>query len=201
MAKKNKITAVAIAKAMELLDVNPAVLKYGEGEGAIEVVVKPRLTLSERAMLVADVVNMVFIDIGGELKYCPAFREFAINFNIVTYFTGITMPADSDKACKFLERSGFAQKITQTLPEEYVAGIISDAIEAIEYRKQELLKKSKLDDILGNILGVIGAIRDKTEGIELPQIMEYIEKNIPEFKGEIEQLISTQAAVDEATTA
>ena len=54
--------------------------------------------------------------------------------------------------------------------------------------------KSKLDDVLEGVIGVVKALSDKTEGIDLNQIMEYVEKNMPEFKGQLEQLISEQSA-------
>ena len=201
MAKKTKITAVTIAKAMELVDFSPVTIKCGNGDNAIEIPVKPRLTLSERATMVSDIVNMLFIGIDDDVRYCPAFKKFAIEFNIVTHFTDVHMPIDSDKAYNFLERSDLAHRIIQELPDGYVDDIISDAMEAIEYRKQELLKKSKLDEILDSVLGVAHAIRDKTQNIEIPQIMEYIEKYMPEFKGQIEQLISAQADTGVATSA
>lgn len=199
MAKKAKITAASIAKAMELVDTNTITIACGMRENTIEIPVKARLSVTERAMVVSDIVNMVFITDENGARYCPAFKKFAIEYNIVTYFTDVALPSDSNKACKFLEQSGLANRIAQSLPDGYVVGIIADANEAIEYRKQELLKRSKLDDLLDGVLGVVQALRDKSEGIELPQIMEYVEKNMPEFKGQLEQLISVQTAGATAT--
>ena len=199
MAKKAKITAASIAKAMELVDTNAITITCGMGENTIEIPVKVRLSITERAMMVSDIVNMVFIEDENSTRYCPAFKKFAIEYNIVTYFTDIALPSDSNKACKFLEQSGLADRIAQSLPEGYVMGIIADANEAIEYRKQELLKRSKLDSLLDGALGIVQALSEKTEGIELPQIMEYVEKNMPEFKGQLEQLISAQAAEAKAS--
>ena len=199
MAKKAKITAASIAKAMGLVDTNTITIACGMRENTIEIPVKARLSVTERAMMVSDIVNMIFIADENGARYCPAFKKFAIEYNIVTYFTDVALPSDSNKACKFLEQSGLANRIAQSLPDGYVVGIISDANEEIEYRKQELLKRSKLDDILDGVLGVVQALSDKTEGIELPQIMEYVEKNMPEFKGQLEQLISAQTAGATAT--
>ena len=199
MAKKAKITAASIAKAMELVDTNTITIACGMRENTIEIPVKAHLSVSERAMMVSDITNMVFITDDNGTRYCPAFKKFAIEYNIVTYFTDVTLPSDSNKACKFLEQSGLAHRIAQSLPDGYIVEIIADANEAIEYRKQELLKKSKLDDLLDRVLGVIQTLSDKTDGIDLPQIMEYVEKNMPEFKGQLEQLISVQTAVAVAT--
>lgn len=199
MAKKNKITAASIAKAMGLIDTETATITCGMKDDTVEIPVKTRISITERAMMVSDIVNMVFITDEAGTRYCPAFKKFAIEYNIVTYFTGVSLPTDSNKACKFLEQSGLASKIAQTLPDEYIVGIINDANEAIEYHKQELLKKSKLDELLGRVLGIVQTLSDKTEGIDLPQIMEFVENNMPEFKGQLEQLISAQTAETMAT--
>lgn len=201
MAKKTKITAVAIAKAMELMDFDPVVIKCGSGDNAIEVPVKPCLTIGERAMMVSDITNMVFINSGDGEKYCPAFKKFAIEFNIVSHFTNVSLPADSDKAYKFLNRSGLANMIAQALPDGYIGEIIEEALEAIDYRKQELLKQSKIDRILDRVLDVIDTLGGKIEDIDISQIMEFVDKNMPEFKGQIVQLISTQAGLGTETLA
>lgn len=194
MAKKQKITSTMIAKAMELAEAKPIFVTCGLGEDAIEVPIKNHLTLGERAMMVADITNMVFIKNANGVTFCPAFKKFAIEFNIVSYFTDVALSSSSDKANNFLEESGLAEKIIQALPEGYVAGIISDACEAIEFRKHEMLKNNKLDDVLDKVLGVVQAVGKKVENIDLPQIIEFIEKYMPEFKGQFEQLISTQTA-------
>lgn len=199
MAKKQRITAASIAEAMELADTNIVTISCGTRENTIEIPIKAHLSISERAAMVSDITNMVFIADDNETRYCPAFRKFAIDYNIVTHFTNVSLPADSNKVCKFLEKSDLANRIVNTLPYGYVMEIIADANEAIEYRKQELLKRSKFDDLLTGVLDIVQALRDKTEGVELPQIMEYVEKNMPEFKSQLEQLISAQAAEAAAT--
>ena len=192
MAKKTKITAASIAKAMELIDDGAIIITCGTGENVIEIPVKNHLSINERVIMVNDIIDMIFIADENGMSYYPALKNFAINYNVVTHFTDVALPLDSNKSCKFLEQSGLAHRIIRALPEGYILGIIDDVNEAIEYRKQEMLKKSKLDDLLDNVLSVIQTLKDKTEGIELPQIMEFVDKNMPEFKGQLEQLISVQ---------
>lgn len=199
MSKKIKITAVSIAKAMELIDAKTTMITCGTKENTIEIPVKTRLSISQRATMISDIADMVFITDEDNTRYCPAFKKFAIEYNIVSYFTDVLLPSDSDKACHFLEQSGLANRIVHALPEEYINAIIDEANEFIEYRKQELLKKSKLDDILDKVLVVVQALNNKVEEIDLPKIMEYVEKNAPELKGTLEQLISSQTAAATAT--
>lgn len=198
MAKKTKITATTIAKAMELAHNNSSTLLVGKGDSAVEIIVKTRLTLSERAMMISDIVNMVFIGDADEIKYYPEFRKFAFDYNIINYFTNIILPADSDKASIFLETTGIANQIAQMSP-DYIADIIDDAREAIDYRKQELIKKNKLDNVIDGVLGIVKSLNKETENIDFPQIMEFISEHMPEFKGQVEHLISEQSAVTSVT--
>lgn len=198
MEEKITITANSITEAMGLVETKNTIITYGKGDRAVKIPVKTRLSISERAMMVNDIVSMVFIADSDGTKYYPAFKKFAIEYNIVNYFTEVLLPTDSNEANAFLEQSALASRIIRALPEEYINNIIDEADEAIEYRKQELLKKNKFDDILDSLLNIFKELNKETNGIELPQIMEYIEKNMPEFKGQLSQLISTQ--ITEAPT-
>lgn len=199
MAKAKKITTVNILKAMELGENRALSFTCGSGEGAVEVLVKPRLPLLERQSMVGDIADMVFIsNEEGDVTYCPGFKKFAVEYEIINYFTNITLPVDSEKAWEFLEKTGIAARVADVLPDGYVVEIVTDANELIEYRKQELLKRSKFDAVLDNIADVVKAVGAKTEGIELPQILEYVQKNAPELKGEVEQLIKSQTAEEVA---
>ena len=199
MAKAKKITTANILKAMELGENRVFSFTCGSGEGAVDVLVKPRLLLFERQSMVEDIVDMVFIsNEEGTATYCPGFKKFAIEYEIINYFTNITLPVDSEKAWEFLEKSGIAARVADVLPDGYIVEIVTEANELIEYRKQELLKRSKLDAVLDNISDVVKAVGAKTEEIELPQILEYVQKNVPELKGEVERLIKSQAAEEAA---
>ena len=199
MAKAKKITTVNILKAMELGENRVLSFTCGSGEGAVDVLVKSRLPLLERQSMVEDIADMVFIsNEEGDVTYCSGFKKFAIEYEIINYFTNITLPVDSEKAWEFLEKTGIAARVAEVLPEDYIVEVVSEANELIEYRKQELLKRSKLDAVLDNIADVVKSVSAKTEGIELPQILEYVQKNAPELKGEVEQLIKSQAAEEVA---
>ena len=192
-AKTKKITTAAIMKAIAYED-KQIVITCGTGEDTIEIPVKARLSLPERIAMVDDIVDMVFIaDENGEVSYYPALKKFAIEYAIVNYFTDVALPADSDKAWEFLEKTSFANKIACALRDDYIVEILTEANDAIECRKQALLKRSKLDTVLDSVVDVIQAVGDKTENIELPQLLEYVQKNAPELKGELEKMIKTEA--------
>ena len=193
MSKKNKLTAASIAKAMRLAEEEALTITLGADEDTVEISVKPSLSITDRIAIVDDIVDMVFIDRGNGVQYLPTLKRFAIEYNIVSYFTDIKLPSDSNKAHKFLERSDIVSKIEKLLPYDYLGDIIADACEAIEYRAQELLKRSKFDDCIDRIIDVIKALNLKINDIDISEIVDFVNKNAPEFKGQLEQLITSQS--------
>ena len=64
----------------------------------------------------------------------------------------------------------------------------------IEYRKQELLKRSKLDQVLDGLVDVLGAAQSKTENLDLGQIIAYAQENAPELKEKFDALLRSEIA-------
>lgn len=195
MAKKAKITAANIIKAMGLEDEKKIILACGMNEDTGEISVKPRLSLPERANMIQDILSMVFITSpDGAVVYHPEFKKFAFEYEIVNYFTDISLPVNSDKAWEFLERTGIASRIANTVRDGYVGEIIAEANEMIEYRKQELLKRSKLDQVLDGLVDVLSAAQSKTENLDLGQIIAYAQESAPELKEKLDALLRSEIA-------
>ena len=195
MAKKAKITAANIMKAMGLEGEKKTVLACGMNEDTVEISVKPRLSLPERANMIQDILSMVFIaSPDGAVVYHPEFKRFAFEYEIVNYFTDISLPVNSDKAWEFLDRTGIANRIANTVRDGYIIEIITEANEMIEYRKQELLKRSKLDQVLDGLIDVLGAAQSKTENLDLGQIITYAQENTPELKEKLDALLRSEIA-------
>lgn len=195
MAKKNKITAANIVKAMALEDTKSVALVCGKGENAIEISVKARLSLPERASMIQDILEMVFITSPeGIVVYHPEFKKFAFEYEIVNYFTDISLPVNGDKAWDFLERTQIASRIVGVVRDNYIGEIISEANEMIEYRKEELLKKSKLDHVLDSFLELLGTAQGKTENLDISQIIAYAQENAPELKDKLDNLLRSEVA-------
>lgn len=195
MAKKNKITAANIVKAMALEDTKSVALVCGKGENAIEISVKARLSLPERASMIQDILEMVFITSPeGIVVYHPEFKKFAFEYEIVNYFTDISLPVNGDKAWDFLERTQIASRIVEVVRDNYIGEIISEANEMIEYRKEELLKKSKLDHVLDSFLELLGTAQGKTENLDISQIIAYAQENVPELKDKLDNLLRSEVA-------
>lgn len=188
MAKKRKITASAIMSAFDCGESKNIVLTCGSGENSIEVPVKGHLTLAERSDMVRFIVDMVFIEDDGIVEYHPEFKSFAVDYAIVTYFTDIVMPAEGDQAFEFLEKTNIAFHIADTLPAGYVSSIITDAMDLIKWREEDLHKRSKFDEIFERIYEIIKIIGEKTEGVTMSDLLEFVQKNYPDFKDEFIQI-------------
>lgn len=195
MAKAKKITIASMMKAMEINKNNKDTLVVGEGENQVEVIVKKKLTLFERADMVNSIVSMVWSqDENGTEMYAPYLRKFAYDFNILNYFTNIQLPDDMDKVWEFVDNADIAGMVIDFVGGGYIENIIREANEAIEYRKAEILKRSKFDNIFDSLSGIMKTVGDKTQNLDMNGMLELVEKYAPELKGELNKILQAQMA-------
>lgn len=195
MAKTKKITMAAIAKAANPIDGRTVTAVYGEGENAIEVTVKTQLALSERIEFVSDIVDTLFISSENGVVYLPSLREFAFAYAAVRYFTNIPLTGNAGKLFTFLEETQLLPWVVHIVGTEYMSKMFAYADEAIEYRKQRELKASKLDELLDRIMAVVNTVNDETQNVDVAQIVNYVQKNMPEFADTVKAMVNEQAAV------
>lgn len=195
MAKAKKITIASMMKAMEVDKNNKDMLVIGEGENRVEVVVKKKLTLFERADMVNSIVSMVWSqDENGTEMYAPYLRKFAYDFNILNYFTNIQLPDDMNKVWEFVDNADIAGMIIDFVGGGYIENIIREANEAIEYRKAEILKRSKFDSVFDSLSGIMKTVGNQTQNLDMKGMLELVEKYAPELKGELNKLLQSQMA-------
>ena len=185
MAKKSIITSSSIEKAIDGAVEKTMIMTVGDGENAVEVPVKTRLSLSERADMVEDIVSMVF----RSDKFAPYFKRFAMDYNLITYFTDIKLPNNAERIYQFICDTGISQRIAEIVGLDYIGDIMREANELIEYRKATMVRRSKIDDVLSAITDVIKSLKEKTDGMDINQLVEMIQKNVPGFNEKIEQAL------------
>lgn len=196
MAKNKKISMTAIAKASQPSRERSIVATYGEGENAIEITVKTRLTMSERIGFVDDVVDTLFIaDKQGNTIYLPSLHDFAFGYALVQYFTNIPLSGNAGKTFAFLEETQLVSWLTDIIGGAYVSKMAAYVDEAIEYRKGQELKASKFDELLESVLSIVNTVSNETKDVDVAQIVNYVQENVPEFADTIKGLINDQAAV------
>ena len=124
MAKAKKITAASITKAMEVNHNNNETLTIGEGESKIDIIVKKKLTLFERADMVNSIVSMVWTqDDNGNETFAPYLRKFAYDFNILNYFTNIQLPDNTDKVWDLVDNTDIAYMVIECVGDGYIENI------------------------------------------------------------------------------
>lgn len=197
MAKK--ITAASIERALGVKAGRTDKIILGNDDKPVEVTVKRTLSIAERSSMIKDIASMVFLkDADGCEQYVPYLKHFAYDFNIVNYFTNITLPEDATKTWEFIDNTGIAILVSDKVGGCYIADIIRDANELIEYKKSELLKTSKLDTLLESIADVINALKKKIETLDVADISEFLQDHAPELKDELADLLKSIKAPKEA---
>lgn len=180
--KTKEITANAIELALKIEKNDTAAISIGEGDNKIDITVKTFLPISERSNMINDIVSMVFATSeDGEEVYAPYFRSFAINFNIVNYFTNITLPTKSADISDFFNKTDIVEAIISVMKPRYFRDIMRDVNELISYKKEKLMKRTKFDDILTNVSEVITEIKKKTDGMDASEFMKIAQEHSPEL--------------------
>ena len=197
MAKK--ITIKKIIKATNENYAEPIAITYGEGESAIEIPVRRYLSLGERVMFVNTVVDSVFmVSESGEEMYVPALEGFALAYAMVSFFTPIDISEDGEEAWDFIARTGICKRIEHIAKEE-VESLTEVVYNAIKFRKEKILKRNKLDDVLDSIASVAAAVKEKTDDMDMSQILDYLDKANPELRNQLEEFVKSQIS-DESPT-
>lgn len=191
--KAKKPTMANIAKAMNAPDATTVIVPVGTDADCIEIAVKTRLTLTEKAHMMQDILNYVFIrNENDEVTYCAAFKRFACDYAIVQYFSNVQMGTDIKKIHDMLEQTGITSLIASVVGKEYIDELINAANETIEHKKMMLANRSKFDEVLERVLDIVKIFKDKTENLDLSQVMELIQEYVPEFKDDLAQFVAGQ---------
>jgi hypothetical protein len=195
MAKTKKITATSIFDAIGVKERNSDKLIIGEGENQIEIAVRKKLSLTRRADMVNSIVNMVWYqDEDGNDVLAPYLRKFAYEFNILNYFTNIALPDDMEKVWDLIDNTDIAGAVMDFVGHGYIENIIREANEAIEYRKSENLKRSKIDTILTSLGGIVKSVGQETENLDAGGIIGLVERFAPELKDKFKNIVQEQMA-------
>lgn len=192
MAKKTKNTATKITKALNSTNENIKSFYIGDGEDKIEVHYKENLSLIEMTAMVNSVLGFVFLIASEEdddMEYHPEFTNFAIEHGVINYFTDVVLPANADKAHEFLRKTNIASIVRSYIPEA-VEEMTNVSVAAIEYKKQQMLKKSKFDSLLDGITSLISSLNGYTENIKI----EDIASQFPDLKEQLSTFLKTSTA-------
>lgn len=188
MAKTKKIAPSRIVKLMNGAGAKEEKRTIGFGEDAVEIIVKNFIPMQDRQALIRDVLAMIFpADENGVEHYIPALEEFAIEYNILEHLTNISLPNDLDEAVAFVE----AVKLLEVCDNEngIIKSIRDSARKAIEFKREQMLKRTKLDALLDTISELMQTIKQKVDESSLIELVEQMAKDSPDLKDSLGAII------------
>lgn len=173
MAKKvnKKIAAKMVEEAVGCVREPFVEIAFGEGDNEVRVGVKKRLTLSERSGMVQNIVKMVFRGTDGEEVYAPYLRKIAYDYNILHYFTNVSLPLDVNKICEFIDNTDFVQTVVDAVGCDYVNDILRDANDLIEYNKDKLARRTKTDDFMDILVEFLKTMSNRTSDDKIGKML------------------------------
>lgn len=132
----------------------------------------------EKGAMARNIADAVFSD--G--IYAPYILNAAFDLNCVVYYTNIELPKcvgedgeqsiDFTEAIKQIESNGIVDSIRDVVDYE----ILEDAIALIEFNKAKYLKKSKLDDLIDTLIGIVDkldvAVEKSFKDIDIKEVIE-----------------------------
>lgn len=199
MAKKKVKTAVG--SILELYKKAPdKQITFGAGDSEIVVNVKQTLTLAKRREMIETIAGMVFLqsEENQKMQYCPYFRKFAIDYNIISYFTDIALTDSAESIYTFITYTDIINKILDIVGGNYIQDIVREANDMIEFKKATILKENKLDDIMSSVANFITFAKTKLEELDVDSITAFLKENMPELKGLMEMVSSQEASIQPA---
>ena len=193
--KSTRISAKQVVNAIGVQNLSIREITIGEGDEALNVSVVPFLSFAQQVSFINDVIDMCFTDNDdGTENYAPEFEQFALEYNVVAYFTNIELPKDVEDMWHFLHTTSVASVVWDVLSPAVQNEIRNAVRQGIDHRKERIAKTTKFDKIIESLGGVMTAIKAKTENMDFNELMEKLSTAVPEFKDDIHKLINTGIA-------
>lgn len=131
----------------------------------VEIDVKPMISLADMSALVTAVAENCFSE--DDNSYHPEFKDFLFKLGVITYFTNISLPEDSEKQFKLIERGDLYTAIEVYIDEEFLFDINFAIDEKIKY-----LIKMNVETVNARIMEQYDSVEDVVQ--KLAEISETI---------------------------
>lgn len=150
-----KVPMKTINSFLKEYEEESVILDYYIGDSKFSVEVKPYLTISEINSFVDRVVSSCFSDDGD---YYPELKEPVFQITLMQFMTNLPVPTNSDdsktvnvqKAYDIMFNLDIELEIRNTHRKdvsEFINSLRKLVNEKIEFRKEQILKRSKFDDL------------------------------------------------------
>lgn len=153
-------------------------LTYGEGENQFSFSVYPVLRLMDRAAMVSEIANGVFIGDDNTIDtYHPELLEFMQKYTTLKFFTDLKLPKSTDELWIFLNYTPVCNDVAAIIGDELKEIFIaSDRI--IDARRQYLANKSDVNSLFKKIGDALKGLESKISKEDIDKILEGL-KGLP----------------------
>lgn len=147
-------------------------LTYGEGDNQIVVKVYPVLPLTQRATMVGEIADGVFIGNKNTIEsYHPELLEFMQKFTTLKFFTDLKMPKNIDDLWLFLNYTPVCDDVANLIGDD-LREIFVAADRAIETRRQYLANTTDINSLFRKLGDALKDFEAKISKADIDKVLE-----------------------------
>lgn len=168
-------------------------LTYGEGENQFAFSVYPVLRLMDRAAMVSEIANGVFMGDDNTIDtYHPELLEFMQKYTTLKFFTDLKLPKNVEELWIFLNYTQIYNDVAAIIGEG-LGEIFDAAGELINTRRQYLANKTDVNSLFKKIGNILKGFETKISKEDIDKILEGL-KGLPgneSLQGAIKSLLGS----------
>jgi len=151
----------------------------------IHIKVFPQLDFEDRLAMTKDIYKFVCISEEGENldpmveSYQPELRTYAQRFSVITYFTDLELPSETDAEMKMVNQlvmnTSLYEKIMEIVGNE-AESVFQEADELIKAYRDTAIANKNFNSIANKLTSFIDGITDQFKNINLDEIKNLLGK-------------------------
>lgn len=200
MAKRKNTKNVEIDKYTEAMRsfvernaTLPQILEYGDGDKKLNVTVNPMLPFTQRANLVRDIADMVFMGERNTIdQYSLEYIKLAQRYNVIKYYTDFQLPEDVDTMWLVLNYTPLYQDVKQCVGSD-LDDILKEADELIKTKRDYIVNKTDFTAFMEKISQSLDSLGTQFSSQDISKIVDVL-KNMPNMstEGVVDAILKTQ---------
>lgn len=188
--KEPKISVNMLERIYEHEKKAPALLDYPLGSETVQILVKPFLTLEETVAFISDVVKECIDE--QDTAYHSEFQEYMKRRCVIEYFTNIKLPKDHRKTYCCLMETGLYGTIESQIDNRQLHLLENAIAEKIGFIREQILKQSKLDDLIDLIYTIVSKLDDSLDMESINQLLSKLDETKFDEKALIDALVDSK---------
>lgn len=143
-----------------------------EGEDALELIVKTRLSLQEAVNFTAEAVSQCVDATDG--SYLPILKEFAIKRNLLRYYGSFKLPTDAHKQYKLIYGTDICRRILSLIDKEQYEEIVRAIDSGIAFEQQKILsgERAQLNEFIRQMETMNAYFERTFDGVDVQNLMK-----------------------------